>query len=102
MINNWGSWGELQTLLHVLKRIAIKHDVDLANVAARWVLNRPAVGAVIVGTRAGISDNSESNLKVFSLILDAEDTDQLDEYTLRTNRTQMLYRKIGDCGSEYR
>ncbi|KAJ4471062.1 aldo/keto reductase [Lentinula edodes] len=102
MINNWGSWGELQTLLQVLKRIAIKHDVDLANVAARWVLNRPAVGAVIVGTRAGISDNSESNLKVFSLILDAEDTDQLDEYTLRTNRTQMLYRKIGDCGSEYR
>ncbi|KAJ4475535.1 aldo-keto reductase [Lentinula aciculospora] len=102
MINNWGSWGDLQTLLRVLKRIAMKHNVDLANVAARWVLNRPSVGAVIVGTRAGISNNSESNLKVFSLILDADDTRQLDECALETSRAQMLYKKIGDCGNEYR
>ncbi|KAJ3731598.1 aldo/keto reductase [Lentinula guzmanii] len=101
MINNWGSWDDFHALLRTLKRIAIKHNVDLANVAARWVLNRPSVGAVIAGTRAGISNNSESNLKTFSFTLDAEDTNQLDEYALG-DRAQMLYNKIGDCGSEYR
>lgn len=101
MIQNWGSWDSFQTLLQALKRISIKHDVDLANVASRWILNRPCVGAIIVGTRLGISNNSESNLKVFSLVLDKEDTEQLNEYALHNDRARMLYDKIGDCGREY-
>ncbi|KAF5370548.1 hypothetical protein D9757_010136 [Collybiopsis confluens] len=101
MIHNWGSWKDLQALLRTLKQIASKHNVDLANVAARWVLDRPAVGAVIAGTRAGISNNSESNLKVFSIKLDEQDTLQINHYAVGANRAEMLYRKIGDCGHEY-
>jgi len=101
MIQNWGSWDDFQTLLRILKRISIKHNVDLANVASRWVLNRPSVGAVIVGTRLGISNNSESNLKTFSLVLDEQDTQQLNQYTLGNGRARMLYDRIGDCGREY-
>ncbi|KAJ3760630.1 aldo/keto reductase [Lentinula raphanica] len=102
MINNWGSWDDFQALLRALRRVATKHNVDIANVATRWVLDRPSVGAVIAGTRAGISNNSLSNLKTFSLTLDAEDTKQLNGYALGTNRAQMLYNQIGDCGNEYR
>ncbi|KIK64370.1 hypothetical protein GYMLUDRAFT_220864 [Collybiopsis luxurians FD-317 M1] len=101
MINNWGSWDDLQGLLRTLKRIASKHNVDLANVAARWVLNRPSVGAVIVGTRAGISNHSDSNLKIFSIKLDEQDTTQLDNYALGAKRAEFLFDKIGDCGHEY-
>ncbi|KIK63070.1 hypothetical protein GYMLUDRAFT_72306 [Collybiopsis luxurians FD-317 M1] len=100
VIKAWASWNDFQILLSTLKAIADKHRVDLANVATRWVLDRPAVGAVIVGTRLGVSSNVESNLKTFSLRLDEEDTNTLNELAL--TRADKVYRIMGDCGSEYR
>ncbi len=100
MINHWGSWEAFQKLLFTLDAIAEKHGVDLTNVATRWLLDRPAVGAVIIGARLGISDHSESNLKVFSFQLEAEDTEQLDAYALG-ERAEVVKKKLGDCGREY-
>ena len=46
----WGDWTLFQELLRVLRSIGDKHGgVSIANVATRWVLDQPAVGAVIIG-----------------------------------------------------
>ncbi|KAJ3999437.1 aldo-keto reductase [Lentinula boryana] len=100
MITTWASWSDFQILLQKLKSIADKYQVDLTNVATRWVLDRPAVAAVIVGTRLGVSEHVESNLKVFSLKLDSIDTNSLDELVLKG--AAKLYEILGDCGNEYR
>ncbi|KAK0431357.1 aldo-keto reductase [Armillaria borealis] len=101
MIMTWGSWSDLQHLLQTLKSIADTHGVELTNVATRWVLDNPEVGAVIVGTRLGVSSNADSNLKVFSFKLTPEDTARIDAVALGAH-LQGLYDKIGDCGHEYR
>ena len=45
-----GDWAWFQRLLAVLRRVGDSHGgVSIANVAARWVLQRPAVGALIIG-----------------------------------------------------
>lgn len=49
MIKAWGGWALFQELLAVLRGIADKRGVDVSNVAARWVLERPETGVVIVG-----------------------------------------------------
>ena len=50
IIKAWGSWSLFQTLLSVLKDIGDRHGgVSIANVATRWVLDHPFVGAVLVG-----------------------------------------------------
>ena len=50
MMKAWGDWTLFQELLAVLRSIADRHGgVSIANVATRWVLDQPAVGAVIIG-----------------------------------------------------
>ena len=44
-----GGYAWLQRLLAVLHSIAESHGASIADVATRWVLDKPAVGAVIVG-----------------------------------------------------
>ena len=100
MILLWGTWEEFQHLLQTLSEIADRYHVEVSNVAARWVLDHQEVGAVIVGTRLGVSSNIESNLKVFSFALDDEDRAKLDKYDLY-ERAKAVYGKIGDCGHEY-
>ena len=51
VIDDAGGWEVFQRLLALLREIAVRHDVGIANVAQRWVLDQPAVGAVIVGMR---------------------------------------------------
>ena len=95
----WGGWGLIQDLLLVLKGIADHHKVSIANVAIRYVLDRPSVAGVIVGVRLGVAEHLEDNAQVFDLGLDEHDVD-LIESVLRRSRD--LYQIIGDCGDEYR
>ncbi|KAF9267833.1 aldo-keto reductase [Marasmius fiardii PR-910] len=101
VIMTWGSWSDFQTLLYTLKTIADKHGVDVANVATRWVLDRPSVGAVIIGTRLGVSSNVRSNLQVSSFRLDEDDNSKLEEVALGS-RARRFFDRMGDCGTEYR
>ena len=48
-----GGWAAFQGILHAAGRVARRHGVSIANVATRWVLDHPAVAAVIVGARLG-------------------------------------------------
>lgn len=101
MIRNWGGWTLFQELLTVLKSIATKHGVDISNVATRWVLDFPYVGAVIVGARMGISEHTDANLASFGWSLDQQDQGEIEEILKRSGRIEM-FEKIGDCGGEYR
>jgi aryl-alcohol dehydrogenase-like predicted oxidoreductase len=99
MIDAWGGWNLFQELLIVLKHIANKHGVSIANVATKYVLDKPAVAGVIIGTRLGISEHIHDNSKMFSLSLDREDYDKIDSVT---SKSKNLFTVIGDCGDEYR
>lgn len=99
MIDAWGGWDLFQKLLQILHDIAKKHQVRIANVATRFVLDRPQVAATIIGARLGISQHIEQNKKTFSLRLDTDDYSAIKEITAKSNN---LYDIIGDCGDEYR
>jgi len=99
MIDAWGGWSLFQELLATLKVIAGNHGVSIANVAVRYILDRPAVAGVIIGVRLGLTDHREDNARVFGFALDPEDHERI-EAVLRRSRD--LFRLIGDCGAEYR
>ncbi|KAI1174450.1 putative aryl-alcohol dehydrogenase [Nemania sp. FL0916] len=104
MIGDWGSWDNFQKLLSKLSAVAEKHGVSLTNVAIRWILQKPQVGAVIVGTRLGVTTHDQDNLAVFKFRLDDEDIKEIDGIALGENneRSIALFNTLGDCGNEYR
>lgn len=99
MIDTWGGWKLFQELLHVLSQIAKKHDSSIANVSAKFILDKPAVAGVIIGARLGISEHRQDNAKVFDLQLDSQDHTLISSVTGKSND---LFDIIGDCGDEYR
>ena len=99
MIDAWGGWQLFQELLSVLNSIAEKHNCSIANIATRFVLDKPQVAGVIIGARLGISEHREDNAKVFDVKLDAQDISSIDSVTAKSND---LFDVIGDCGGEYR
>ena len=99
MVDAWGGWPLFQQLLSVLRSIADKHQVSIANVAKRYILDKPAVAGVIIGARLGVAEHIAENTRLFSFQLDADDN-QAIEAVLANARD--LYRIIGDCGDEYR
>jgi len=99
MVDAWGGWELLQELLLALKGIADRHRVSIADVAIRYILDRPAVAGVIVGVRLGVADHRDDNAKVFDFGLEPEDLGRLESVL---SRSRDLYQIIGDCGDEYR
>ncbi|MDA4846176.1 aldo/keto reductase [Hoeflea poritis] len=95
-IETVGGWPAFQDLLSCLDRIAKRHGVSLANVATRWVLDQPAVGAVIIGARLTQSEHRSSNSDVFTFSLDRDDHEAIAAVTGRMTPVP------GDCGDEYR
>lgn len=106
MVQTWGSWPEFQALLETLSSVAEKHGegISLTNVASRWVLQQPAVGAVIVGNRLGVSSHAVENLNIFRFELDEDDMAAIDKVALGEggHKTKAVLEKLGDCGNEYR
>ncbi|MCH8972676.1 MAG: aldo/keto reductase [Thaumarchaeota archaeon] len=99
MIDDWGGWNLFQELLVILDNIAKKHNASVANVATRFILDKPAVAGVIIGARLGISEHRDDNVNVFGLNLDSEDNAKIKSVVSKANN---LFDRIGDCGSEYR
>ena len=99
MIDSWGGWSLFQELLLVLDKIAVKHAVSIANVAVRFILDRPSVAGAIIGARLGIAEHISENQKTFGFCLDEDDYSQIKEITCKAND---LFDVIGDCGGEYR
>jgi len=99
MIQEWGGWKLFQELLNTLETISKKHDCSIANVATRFILDRPAVAGTIIGARLGISEHIEDNYKAFDVKLDSDDLSAISSVTTKAKN---LFEIIGDCGGEYR
>ncbi len=99
MIDAWGGWELFEEMLAVLDGVAKKHRVGIANVATKYILDKPAVAGVIIGARLGIAEHRSDNARTFSLNLDKEDNEKIRSVVSRSND---LFSHIGDCGSEYR
>jgi aryl-alcohol dehydrogenase-like predicted oxidoreductase len=99
MIEAWGGWPLFQELLAVLAIVAKKHQVSIANVAVRYVIEQPIVAGAIVGARLGVSQHITDNQRVFEFALDDDDLSQIQAVCGRSND---LLTAIGDCGDEYR
>jgi aryl-alcohol dehydrogenase-like predicted oxidoreductase len=78
VITQNGGWAWFQTLLRALQGISIKHGTSIANVACRWVLDKPHVAGIIVGARN--ANHVQDHVNMFALKLDA------DDQILRTGR----------------
>jgi aryl-alcohol dehydrogenase-like predicted oxidoreductase/enamine deaminase RidA (YjgF/YER057c/UK114 family) len=91
-----GGWAPFQKLLSTLKTIADKHQVSLANIATRYVLENKQVGAVIVGARLGESQHIMDNTKMLNIDFSPTDIENIQN-------AQAALRPIpGNCGDEYR
>ena len=95
-IDTAGGWSSFQSVLKSLKEVATVHQVSIANVATKYILEQPAVAAIIIGARLGRSDHYEQNSKLF-------------EFELTDNEKEKIIKAIhcfnvipGDCGDEYR
>ena len=91
-----GGWAAFQHVLAAAQGVARRLGVSIANVATRYVLDQPAVAAVIVGARLGASEHVAENVRVFGVRLDAEARAALD------TALAGLEAIPGDCGDEYR
>lgn len=99
MIDAWGGWELFQELLSTLNELAKKHGVSVANVAARYILEKPAVAGVIIGARLGIANHIDDNARVFGFKMDKDDRGSIEDVCKKSND---LFEIIGDCGDEYR
>jgi aryl-alcohol dehydrogenase-like predicted oxidoreductase/enamine deaminase RidA (YjgF/YER057c/UK114 family) len=91
-----GGWDGLQRVLRAARTVADRHDVSIANVACRYVLDQPGVAAIIVGARLGHSEHVAATTRLFELRL--TDADRADlEAAMAT-----LDSIPGDSGDEYR
>ena len=91
-----GGWDRYQQVLAAAARVAARHGVSIANVASRWVLEQPAVAAVIIGARLGERQHIDDTLRIFGFQLSEEDRRELE------GARQALTPIAGDCGDEYR
>lgn len=95
-IREAGGWDALQRVLRVVAAVAARHEMSLANVATRYVLDQPGVAGVIVGARLGEREHIADTCRVFGLSLTETDRAEI-ETVLATLRPMP-----GDCGDEYR
>lgn len=95
-IEQAGGWGRFQALLRAARRVADRYGVSIANVAARYVLEQPAVAGVIVGARPGERTHLADNLRLFDFSLDERSRAELAEAQAGLDPVP------GDCGDEYR
>lgn len=61
IIDDFGGWDLFQELLRTLKRVGDRHRASIANVAMRYILDKPAVASVIIGAvnRSHLADHVE-------------------------------------------
>jgi aryl-alcohol dehydrogenase-like predicted oxidoreductase len=68
----------------------------MANVACRYLLEKPSVGGIIIGARLGESEHIEENRRLFQFALDKRSRADIE------GALSKLKPIPGDCGDEYR
>lgn len=64
-----------------------------------FVEAQPAVAGSMVGVRLGLSEHIQDTNAIFSLALDEDDVNSIQEIS---KKGKDLLKVIGDCGDEYR
>jgi aryl-alcohol dehydrogenase-like predicted oxidoreductase/enamine deaminase RidA (YjgF/YER057c/UK114 family) len=95
-IDEAGGWDKFQNLLRALKQTADENKVSMANVASNYILEQPAVGAVIIGARLGESEHIDNNQAVLNFTPNEKDWREIKA------AINDLTPIPGDCGDEYR
>ena len=72
-VRSIGGWTALQRVLRAARAVADRHEVSIANVACRYVLEQPGVGGIIVGARLGSSEHIDDTLRIGRFALTDED-----------------------------
>ena len=83
VIDDWGGWDLFQNLLMTVRKIADRHETDIATVASRWVLDQPSVAAVIVGARN--QSHLQKNAAIAELVLTDEDHRDINQILRKAN-----------------
>ena len=79
IIDDFGGWGLFQQLLAALASIAARHNVSIASVASRYVLQKRGVAATIVGARH--ARHLPDTLRTFGFTLDRADLNAIERIT---------------------
>ena len=95
-IDATGGWKQFQKLLNTLHKVSEKHQSQIPIIAMKYIMDRPSVGAIIVGARLGENNHIKDNMKVFDINLDEDDINLIE------NEQRQLLPISGDCGDEYR
>ncbi len=82
IIDEFGGYELFQELLHVLRSIADQYDVGIAEVACRYILQKPMVGGIIVGARNRNHLKSLQLLDSFSL--DGKDIQAIEAVLIKS------------------
>ncbi len=77
IIEEFGGMELFQKVLNVLEKIARKHDVNIAEVAMQFILQKPRVAGVIIGARN--TNHLEKIKSLRHLILDDEDIQDIHD-----------------------
>lgn len=95
-VDTVGGWSIFQELLGVLGQVAEKHQVSIANIASKYILDQPHVAGVILGARLGESEHIQDNTNLLNVAFDQDDLELIREQLGRFDPVP------GDCGDEYR
>jgi aryl-alcohol dehydrogenase-like predicted oxidoreductase/enamine deaminase RidA (YjgF/YER057c/UK114 family) len=95
-IDQAGGWDVFQNLLRAMQQASEQHGVSMANVASRFILDQPAVGAVIIGARLGETEHIDDTKALMDFAPGAKDWDAI------RSALEDLKTIPGDCGREYR
>ena len=67
VLDDFGGWTLFQDLLAALRQVANRHATDIATIASRVVLDRPAVAGVVIGARNGLHAAANAHLSQLRL-----------------------------------
>ncbi|KAJ7733860.1 NADP-dependent oxidoreductase domain-containing protein [Mycena maculata] len=102
IVKAWGTLTLFQVLLGRLRTIAGRHEgINIASITTRWVLDKPCVGAVLIGARLGLSDHLDDKMEVFqpTCCLTDEDNRAIEDILQYSNGRKIIT-TIGDSGAE--
>jgi aryl-alcohol dehydrogenase-like predicted oxidoreductase len=78
-----GGWDPFQHILDCLAGVAKKHKVSIADIVCRYMLDLPAVGAIIIGTRPGVKKHIQDNLRIFRVSLTRKNRSDIENALTR-------------------
>lgn len=83
IIDEFGDYELFQVLLRELREIAEQYDVGIAEVACKYILQKPMVGGIIVGARN--RNHLESLQKLNGFTLNASDLNKIEAIIAKSN-----------------